>query len=240
MSVVDPTLGGMAPTHNWRVKSHFNFICEIDSDVVRPLVPTRLALKEARPGVGLLNIGYMALVAGHLDGQLPEFEEITFSVHVHPDLTLKTSIPRMSVYDIRIGSNCKAFLDYEAEHQKLNGTYWPTLRGTLNDAQDQLTVQDESGPLFTLKNTHPSPPHKMEDAVGQYYSMYEGQLYQGVFRWTGRGTEHQRDGDWGQLFNHPFFREIDVERNVFDCYMQMFMAPDSNPLFYSFYPRRFE
>lgn len=232
-----PTLAGMPSTEDWRVKHHFNFIYEVPTATVEPLLPSRIVPREARPGICLLNVGWMRLHPGQ-HGGLPEFDELTLSLHVQPDLSLDAPIPRMSLYDIRIGSNSEQFLAYEAEHQMLNGFYSPTLRCELSEDETELRASDEHGPLFVMRNTHPKPHYKQEVAVGQYYSVFGGQLYQGVFLWEGNGCEHQREGDSGRLYLHPFFEGIDVEE-IEDCYMQMLLEPGSEVMFRSFSPREY-
>lgn len=232
------SLGGMPHTASWRVLAHFNFIYEIEADQVAHLLPRELSLREPRAGMALLNVGYMRYPPGELGGKLPAFEEITFSLLVNPDLSLDTAMPRLCVYDFRIGSDCRAFLDFERDHQSLNGYLAEGFHSEINERKDELTVRDSHGPIFTMRNTHPKPAFKDEVAVGQYYSTFEGGLYQGVFLWDGRGCEHQREGDFGRLHNHPFFREVDVERGVTECFMQMFLDPATGVTFGSFSPRR--
>ncbi|MES1244744.1 MAG: hypothetical protein ABUT39_24265 [Acidobacteriota bacterium] len=230
-------LAGMEPTADWHARQHFNFLFEIETRAVEPLLPARIGPVEVRTGISVLNVGYMSFAPGSL-GTLPAFEEITFSIQVQPDLSLDMPVPRLAVFDLRIGSNCREFLDFEAEHQRLSGDHSATLAGRINPAQDRLEVSDRDGRIFVFENTHPAPLFKRETAYGQYYAQREDGLYQGVFQWEGIGCEHQREGEGGRLFNHPFFRELDVEDLVQDCYMQMFLAPDTGALFRSFRPRR--
>jgi hypothetical protein len=230
-------LGGMTSTAIWQVERHFNFIFEIETDKVAHLVPAPLSLREPRPGVSLVNVGYMKYPPGELGGQLPAFEEITFSLLVNPDLSLDAPIPRLCVYDFRIGSDSAQFLAFERDHQKLNGYLAEGLVTRFDVEHNHLSVADKHGPIFELRNTLPAPHWKTEVAVGQYYSRFGNELWQGVFLWDGRGCEHQHAGDAGRLYPHPFFAEIDV-RDVGDCYMQMCLAPRTGVVFGSYHPRK--
>jgi hypothetical protein len=232
--VSSPALAGLPSTAIWRIKHHFNFLFEISTREIAALLPPQLRPVEPTLGLSLVNVGYMRLHAGHLGG-LPEFDEITFSIQVGADLSLDMPTPRFALFDFRIGSGCEQFLEFENTHQELNGYFSSSLIATLNETQDEVSVQDGHGPIFVLRNTHPAPVLKKETACGQYYSKRPNGLYHGVFQWQGMGFEHQRAGDAGRLFRHPFFKEIDVEA-VGNCYTQMFMAPNSEARLYSYQP----
>jgi hypothetical protein len=232
----DTDFAGYSMTAIWRIKHHFNFIFEIPTRDIAHLLPTRLRPIEPSIGLSLLNVGYMRLHAGQL-GNLPEFDEITFSIQVGADLSLDIPMPRFAVYDLRIGSNSEAFLSFENDHQELNGYYSKSLTAIVNSTQDEVSVEDDDGRIFVLRNTNPELTLKTELALGQYYSKRPDGLYQGIFRWEGGGFEHQHGGDAGCLFAHPFFQEIDVAR-VSGCYTQMLLAPDSEARLHSYRPRR--
>lgn len=227
-------LAGQPSTEDWLVNQQINFVFPVPTEVVQPHLPSFVIPKEDLPGRSLLNVGWMRLEPG-MFGRLPAFDEITFSVHVQPDLALNMPMPRMSIFDFRIGSNSKEFLAYEADHQKLNGYLSESLTVTV-DGQT-VRASDDDGPIFELTNTHPEPVFTYEVGAGQYYSWYEGSYYQGVFMWCGAGFEHQHPGDFGRLYNHPFFAEVDVEQEVDECYMQGLTEASSTVLFRSFEPK---
>jgi hypothetical protein len=229
-------LAGLQPTAVWHIKQHFNFLFEVSTRDIAGLLPSQLRPVEPNLGISLVNVGYMRLHAGQLGG-LPEFDEITFSIQVGADLSLDMPTPRFALFDFRIGSNCEEFLQFEDTHQQLNGYFSNSLLATVNQEQTQVSIRDNDGPIFILRNTHPSPIRKTETAYGQYYSQRSRGLYQGVFQWQGSGFEHQTSGDAGRLFAHPFFREIDVETWIGDCHTQMFLVPNSEARLYSYQPR---
>ncbi|MEO1335350.1 MAG: hypothetical protein AAFV29_06885 [Myxococcota bacterium] len=229
-------LAGMAPTEDYVVDEHLNFMFEIETERVYHLLPAHVAPKEPRPGMSLVNVGYMKFDASLIGGDT-ETIELTSSIVIDPDLSLDMPMPRMCVYDFRIASNCKVFLEHEDRVQKLKGMFLPGLSRSLDRTGGHLEVFDDEGPIFTLKNPNPEPLYKYEVATGQYISQHPDGLYQGVFLWEGVGAEQQFDGDCGQLFAHSFLEEIPVEA-VGDCYLQMFLPPRTNVLFRSFIPRK--
>lgn len=228
-------LAGLESTEDYVVDEHLNYMYEVETARILPLLPTTLCPREPRPGTSLVNVGYMKFDAGHVGG-LADTIELTLSIIVGPDLSLDMPVPRMSVYDFRIASNCAVFLAHEDEHQKLEGMHLPGLSRRL-DGPGRLDVWDDEGPILTFRNPNPAPSYKYEYATGQYVSGHPSGLYQGVFSWEGVGCEQQAQGDCGRLFQHRFYQEIDVSW-ISDSYMQMFLPSATQVLFRSFRPRK--
>ena len=237
MTDAGAALAGMPSTAVWHAARHFNYMFEIDIDAVAGLLPRRLAPVEPRIGTALLNVGYMRLLPGTM-GIDETFDELTVSVQVHPDLSLSMPMPRFAFYDIRIGSNSRAFLDFETIHQKLPVMHLPTLDSRLGHEGRTLDVRDAEGPIFRFANTHPDPMFKREHIYGQYFSMCADVLYQGVFAWEGIACEHQYPGPAGELFAHPLFRGLALDQYRPYVYMQTFLAHAVDPAtFRSYSPR---
>lgn len=229
------TLAGLASTEDYIVDEHLNYMFEIDTEFVAPLLPAPLSPREPLPGTALVNVGYMKFDARQIGG-LADTIELTLSIVVQPDLALAMPMPRMSVFDLRIGSNCPVFLSHEAEHQRLNGLHLPGLARNLH-AAGHLEVWDDDGPILEFKNPNPEPIYKYEFATGQYCSGDITGLHQGVFSWEGVGCEQQAHGDCGRLYPHRFYREIELA-SVGDCFLQMFLPIGSQAFFRSFQTRR--
>jgi hypothetical protein len=229
------TLAGLAPTEDYIIDEHLNNMYEIDAARVARLLPSPLSPKEPRPGTAIINIGYMKFDATHIGG-LADTIELTFSIIIHPDLALDMPMPRISVFDLQIASNCPVFLAHEDEYQKLNGMHLPGLARELQ-APGHLRVWDDAGPILEFRNPNLSPIYKYEYATGQYVSDHPSGLHQGVFSWEGIGCEQQPVGDCGRLYSHRFYQDIDVGW-VGDCYLQMFLATPGQALFRSFNTRR--
>lgn len=236
MNDTSSSLAGMLPTEDYVIDEHLNFMYEVETARVLPLLPAPVTPKEPRPGTSLVNIGYMKFDATQIGGRADTIE-LTLSVIINPDLSLDMPVPRMSVFDFRIASNCPVFLAHEHELQKLQGMHLPGLSRRIDATGGVLDVWDDEGPLFTLRNPNPAPRFKYEAATGQYVSRHPDGLYQGVFFWEGVGCEQQHAGDSGTLHPHRFFQEIDVAW-LGDCFLQMFLPPTTQVLFRSFHPRR--
>jgi hypothetical protein len=231
-----PPLAGLASTEDYLIDEHLNFMFEVDTDRIQHLLPARVTPKEVRFGVSLVNVGYMKFDASHIGG-LRDCIELTSSIIINPDLSLDMAVPRMCVYDFRIASNCPVFLAHEDEHQKLPGMLLPGLARELDETGGHLRVWDDTGPILQFHNTHPNPTYKRETATGQYVARHSGGLWQGVFLWDGVGCEQQHPGDAGFLSPHPFFAELPVS-HLGDCFLQMFLPPQTQVSFRSFVPRR--
>ncbi|PRX24034.1 hypothetical protein B0G75_12477 [Paraburkholderia sp. BL18I3N2] len=229
------SLAGMSLTAEYVIDEHVNYIFEIDTARVRNYLPTYLCSKEPRHGVSLINIGYMKFDATQIGG-LAETIELTLSIVVDPDLSLEMAVPRISVYDITIASNCPTFLAHEDRLQRLNGIYLPGLSRSLRGPGD-LEVWDEDGTILEFRNPSPNPIYKYEYVTGQYVSAHPSGLYHGVFSWEGVGCEQQVEGDCGGSLPHRFYHDLDVG-SFGNCYMQMFLPDAGQALFSSFYPRR--
>ncbi|MCW7539503.1 hypothetical protein OOT46_16800 [Aquabacterium sp. A7-Y] len=233
---IGPRLAGLDSTEDYLIDEHLNYMYEVDTAHVLPLLPPPLSPKEPRPGKSLINVGYMKFDGTQIGG-LRDTIELTLSIVINPDLSLDMPVPRMCVYDFRIASNCPVFLAHEDEIQKLRGMHLPGLSRRFDDSGHRLEVWDDTGPIFTFLNPNPDPVYKFEQATGQYVSRHPDGLYQGVFFWEGVGCEQQWDGDCGTLHPHPFYQEIDVAWAE-SCFVQMFLPRPTQVLFRSFVPRR--
>jgi hypothetical protein len=231
----DNSLAGLASTEDYVIDEHVNYMFEVETELVAPLMPAPLSPKEPRPGTALVNVGYMRF-DGRQIGASSETIELTLSIVVQPDLTLEMQIPRMSVFDLRIASNCPVFLAHEAEHQKLPGVFLPGLDRILRGPGD-LEVWDDCGPILRFRNPCSDPIYRLEQATGQYFTLDDEGLHQGVFCWEGVGCEQQATGDCGRLHAHRFYEGIDPAW-IGDCFLQMFLPAGGQALFRSFQTRR--
>ena len=75
---------------------------------------------------------------------------------------------------------------------------------------------------------------------GQYYTIQEGKLYFGVWYWAGKVCTHQKPGNAGGVFDHPFLTGFDrtfSPGDVKDCYLQL-ITTYGQPLVSRFYQPR--
>ena len=216
---------------HWRLRHQMAFIFEIDTAHVLPLLPPGIHPVEARPQVSLLFIGFNDYQADEntIEGvKQPRFSEMTRTILVQPDLSVRMPIPRFTFFVHRIGSDNKSFVDQEIAKLHLPSYHSPTLKTEVNETGTELWIRDEHGPIQHLRNTHAAPPYRREAFFGQYYTLEEGKLYFGIWSWSGVCAVHQRPGDAGGIFEHPFLTEARGQLpagRVGPCYQQIFSRP---------------
>ena len=101
-------------------------------------------------------------------------------------------------------------------------------------------IRDPDGPMRHLKNTHPRPVFRKDQFWGQYFTVQDNKLYFGVFYWAGRVCVHQRRGDAGGEFDHPYLSGLAPTfpaAAMRSSYMQL-LGTYGEPLVQRFYEQR--
>jgi hypothetical protein len=194
----------------WRMRHQMAFIYEADMAAIEHLLPPGIHPVEARPGISLIFIGYNDYLADEntIGGVVqPRFQEMTRCILVQPDLSIKMPIPRFTFFVHRIGSNNGVFIDQEISSLHLPSFHSPTMDVDVNAAGTELRMFDEHGTIQHLRSTHPTPTYRKDAFFGQYYTVADGKLWFGVWSWRGVVCVHQRPGDAGGIFEHPFLTE---------------------------------
>ena len=206
---------------------NLEFLFELPLGRVAEHVPAPLQPAQARPGVGLVSVGFVHFEPGNL-GVLPAFSEITFSLVVQPR-DFGTARPAHCFYVHRIASDCAEFDDWahRVDHMPVHRS------GGLVAALDRealaCTASDEDGPIFGLASSHPQPSYRRELVEVQVFSRLDGTLWRNRVHWFGDHASHQRDADertW--LRPHPFFAGIDVRGAR--CFQQLHTPPRARAL----------
>lgn len=216
---------------HWRLRHQMAFIYETETSAIEHLLPRGIYPVEARPGISMIFIGYNDYKAGvnFIGGEVqPPFQEMTRCILVQPDLSLKMPIPRFTFFVHRIGSNNDAFVQQEIAKLYLPSYYTPSMKVDVNEAGTELRMFDDNGPIQHLKNTHSAPVYRRDSFFGQYYTEHEGKLYFGVWSWEGVVSVHQRPGDAGGIFEHPFLTETARKLSASSLgapYQQFFSRP---------------
>lgn len=229
---------------DWDLRHQMAFIFEIDTEIVRSIIPkeTKLQPYEIRPGVSAVFMGYNDYNPGNIiygEAQ-PAFIEITRVFMVQPNLSLSMPIPRFTFYMHQIASNNPAFVKQEIEVLHLQSYYSPTMMAESNETKTDILISDEKGTIRKLINTDPNPTYREDSFFGQYYSMQDGKLYFGVFYWAGKVCVHQKKGKAGGDLNHPYLTDL---KKTFDAgelgdsYMQL-ITSFGQPLVQRFYQPR--
>lgn len=215
----------------WRLRHQMAFLFEVEMSAVQPLLPRGLFAVEARPGIALMFIGYNDydstgnLIDGH---EQPRFQEMTRCFLVQPDLSIRMPVPRFCFFVHRIGANNEVFVDQEVDLLHLPSFRTPAMKAETNTSGTELWLRDEEGPIHHLKNTHPAPVYRNESFFGQYYTVENDKLWFGVWSWRGVACIHQRDGEAGAIFEHPFLTECEprlAASSLGRTYQQVFTRP---------------
>jgi hypothetical protein len=223
-----PAVGAAPVISEWDIRRVIYAFFEVAADRVRALVPPRLQLFEARPGVAVLQVSIAKMNPGNMNGELPEFLESVFGVLVHPDLAVEMPDPKFALYVFKNASENLVFLRNEERTLRLNTEHIPSLAFEASADGRALALADDRGPMLVLKNAHPERPPVVHDQFGQFLTKRDGQLYMGIWQWDGMGHQHQLCADGGRIHDHPFFLGLGAAGTIGDCYLQLVGAPDAN------------
>jgi hypothetical protein len=215
----------------WEFDFALSSYYEIELEAIENLVHKRLSPVEVAPGIALIALTALNFPAGAL-GHLPEFQELIFGLVVTPDLS--RGVPKFAMHILSLSSTNLEHLEHCVSYYKL-----PVFAqfSCVNIQKDPHAVdyEDDNGLIATMKNVHPNPVYEQGERYFQAFVEDAGELYVADVLMRGSLFEHQNTGDTGTLYNHPFFRGIDMEEAEPVAYMQMFNEPGS--LGQQYYPR---
>jgi len=220
----------------WNLDFALSTFFEIDTDLIQPLLPSKLRTVEVAPGISLFNITAFNFPAGAL-GSMPEFQELIFSAIVAPNLSRE--VPKFAMYILSLGSSCQEHLDHSADYYKLP-CYNNLLHGKINKEEQSVEYSDSSGAILSLKNCSTENNFKDEERYFQAFTSKENKIYLGDLHMKASIYEHQKSGDMGVIHNHPFFRDIDMEEADPVVFMQMIGEPGKIGQQFYYRPEIFE
>lgn len=215
----------------WEFDFAFTTFYEIETEFIDHLVPKRLSPVEVAPGVSLLSLIAFNFPEGAL-GTLPEFQELTLSLIVTPDLS--RGVPKSAMFVLSLGSTNQEHLDHCTSYYKLP-VYGQFTRVNIQRGTHAVEYEDSNGPILAMKNVHPSPEFSKGEHYFQAFVEDAGDIYVADVIMKGNLFEHQQAGEAGKLWPHPFFRGIDVNSTEPVAFMQMLHKPGSRGQ--QFYPR---
>jgi hypothetical protein len=224
---------------DWDLNHQMGFVYETATENVSPLLPEGIFAYEARPGIALIFLGYNDYNPGNIIyGEAQnQFFEITRFVLVQPDLSIDMPMPRFAFFVLQIGSNNAAFIRQEIEKLHLPSFYSPSLIVETDEPKFNAWAKDNTGDIQHYLNTHPAPYFRPDFFWGQYFTVKNNNLYFGVWNWEGVLCLHQRKGNGGGGFNHPFMKDLQAD-NFGAAYMQLITDKNHN-LRQRFYRPRF-
>lgn len=206
----------------WQFDFALTTFFEVQTDLFQQYIPPRLNPMEVSPGIGLVNLTAFNFPAGGLNGELPEFQELIFSVIVSPDLS--RGVPKFAMYVLSLGSNCQEHLDHSAEYYKL------PIHGMLTNAEvdsDSIAIDysDADGQILTMKNCSPETNFRNEERYFQAFTSDGENLTIADCYINAPLFEHQLTEDSGTLNQHPFLKNIDFDLSEPLPYLQMISRP---------------
>ncbi|MFB0517602.1 MAG: hypothetical protein ACETWG_13520 [Candidatus Neomarinimicrobiota bacterium] len=207
----------------WQLNFALSTIYEIETEAIEHLVPKRLTPIEVAPGISLLHLAAFNFPEGGL-GYLPEFQELVLSLIVTPDLS--RGVPQSAMYVLSLGSTCQEHLDHCVNYYKLP-VYGQFTKVSLQQDPHSVKYEDGNGPIISMKNIHPNPVYTKDGRYYQAFVKEAGEIYVADVEMKGSLFEHQSTGDAGQMWSHPFFRDIDLETTEPTVYMQTINKPSS-------------
>ena len=215
----------------WHFDYAFTTFYEIETKAVEHLVQKPLTPIEVAPGVSLLSLIAFNFPEGAL-GTLPEFQELTLSLIVTPDLS--RGVPKSAMYILSLGSTNQEHLDHCVSYYKLP-VYGQFTRVNIQRDTHVVEYEDSNGPILTMKNVHPRPEFSKGEHYFQAFVEDAGDIYVADVIMKGSLFEHQQAGEAGKLWPHPFFRGIDLDSAEPLVFMQMLHKSGSRGQ--QFYPR---
>ncbi|UCH10774.1 MAG: hypothetical protein JSU61_02480 [Fidelibacterota bacterium] len=215
----------------WEFDFALSTYYEIELEAVEHLIPKRMSIVEVAPGIALLALTALNFPAGAL-GNLPEFQELIYGLVVTPDLS--RGVPKFAMLILSLSSTNLEHLEHCVSYYKLP-VFGQFSCVNIQKEPHEVEYEDEHGLITTMKNVHPNPVYEPGERYFQAFVEEAGDLYVADVLMKGSLFEHQNTGDAGTLYNHPFFRGIDMEEAEPVAYMQMFSEPGS--LGKQYYPR---
>ena len=207
----------------WNFDFALTTFYEVDAFQLETLIPPQLSLQEAAPGVGLINVTAFNFVEGQL-GVLPEFQELILSAIVAPDL--RRGVPSAAMFVLSLTSTCQEHLDHSHDYYKLPIVEKLTV-SLLNKKNHEINFEDGEGKIAQINNCAPIIEY---DNSKRYFQAFtkdgDDILISDMFIETPL-FEHQENGDTGKLYEHPFFKGIEVDDPDVTNFLQMVNEPGS-------------
>lgn len=211
----------------WAFDFDLCFMLEVETTSIAHHLPRGIHPSEVRPGISLLAFSIHRFPEGAVNGTMPKITEASVGVMVQPNLSIAMPMPRLAIYVIYVASSCQKFTQYARDVDKMPIYHAQNLKCIVSE-DFSVSVSDDNGPMYELKNTLENVVFKKSELMGQGFTYANGEdLYCTSFKWEGNLCEHQ-DGskDFGKIYNHPSLKGIRINEEQQTCYLQMFTPLD--------------
>lgn len=220
----------------WNFDFALTTFFEVDSFYLESLIPPQLNLQEAAPGIGLINLTAFNFVEGQL-GVLPEFQELILSAIVAPDL--HRGVPSAAMFVLSLTSTCQEHLDHSLEYYKLPITDKLTV-AKIDKENFKIDFEDRDGKIAQINNCASIGDWDSSQRYFQAFTQDGGDIYISDVFIEAPLFEHQETGNIGKMFNHPFFRNIEVDDPDVTNFLQIINQPGSLGKQTYYKPTKFE
>lgn len=209
----------------WNLFFETVFLLEVEKVKVSSFLPDHIQPFEIRPNICLMGIGLQKFKPDNLN--FPEFDELYWFLNVTPHLKAGAPVPKFASYVGNVASDCNDFLTYANERDKMF-IYRSDSINIAIDAQNYVfSAEDSHGKILELHASKEAKQKKFykETLWGQQISAQENNTYFGIWKWEGLLYEFQKSAAVGRLYNHPFFRGLEVDNIALHCHTQMLTPP---------------
>lgn len=210
----------------WKTLPDWVFVFEIETKKISSFLPEGIKPIEMSPGKSGFAISGVPFPAGTL-GKLPPLREILWFILVEPVYSMKMPTPRFCFFIGNASSNNKEFLEHLHKFDKSPVYYSQSLQISI-DNYKEIEVSDENGVICSLKGKCEFPNFNKEIIWGQSMTLHESKLYVQAWKYEGSALIYPRKFKLGKVYNHPFFRNIDVSNIGKDGCIQMISNPTNN------------
>ena len=206
------------------ITSYFN----INTEDIRTLIPENLSLFETQVGKTLCFTGITLFEENNFATEELSYEIFWGSlVKSTPEFIKNTNLP-MAMYILNLTSTSNNFI-----HFMHNVTRLPIYEGNnliLRKKNNKIDfeIEDDNGRIMTLRNTNLNPAFLGQEQMVQCFASpdKDNNIFYSEVKMVGNFCTHYEQGDWGKLYNHPFFLGFNVEKiKKPDCSMQVITEP---------------
>ncbi len=199
-----------------------SYTMEIPTKLAKDVLPKGLYPSEIRPQVSLLTIGI-------LNFDEPEnghpLTEVSLAINVMPDISLAGEMPRFALYILNTGSTI-ASPELSAVSEAFKLPLHPeALKIDLNTEKGTVKCFDSLGKtVFELNDLSAeieAREYDYKDNFFQVFSQHEGNLFHSTITVSVDMYEHQKKGQVGKLYQHDFFKNLNVSDISTDNYLQI-------------------
>lgn len=200
----------------------------IKTEKILPYLPKRMKSFEVGKSTSMFVLGICRFVDNNF-ATTESCYELFFGVLVYQDATFNFEDETSpGLYVINLTSDSENFLEFMYDHYKMPVFKSSELKVKLQYPTN-VEIKDGYGPIVTIRNIGLEPVFQMQNKELYCYASPDknGNVYYAKARIQGNFCMHQEKGNWGELYEHPFFLGLDVKSlKENDLKMQSFLKQE--------------